>query len=83
MMYDTARALFDIMIASQLFQVVIHAGVCFGRFWGAFRTDECLVVGTQNQCDLAQDLFNIAKEGNLVLPWSCDYFIAVPGTFDW
>lgn len=37
----------------------------------------------QNQCDLAQDLFHIAKEGDLMLPWSCDYFIAVPGTFDW
>jgi hypothetical protein len=37
----------------------------------------------QSKCDLSQDFFHMAKEGDLMLPWSCDYFIAVPGTFDW
>ena len=29
-------------------------------------------------CDLSRDLVHMAKEGNLVLPWSCDYFICTP-----
>ena len=40
-------------------------------------------LSSSDSCELSRTLVHVAKEGEMMLPWACDYFLAVPGTFDW